>query len=332
MRALGMVCVLLPCLAQAASFDCKAARTLREKAICADPVLSVADETLAAAYAAARDKASDATKAMLRSQQLAWLKQTNLVCTDGRTDPSDKDLRSCLKLDIDGREQFLARAIRQFGAYRFVQSWQSTAERDPDAPETPDPAFGRFGTQESDWPQMEVPSAPANSAFNAWATRRFAPDGARKPDPSEDTTSSAQVASASDRVIRVVWDFYEYGHGAAHGNPGTLTLTWLVAEQRELRAADIFAAPGWQKALTAKLRAVFAEQFDGEQPTDTAEEMQKIVVDPQRWQFSSTSFGVQFEPYEVAPYSAGAPVVTLKWAQIEPLLAKGSPVLAALRQ
>lgn len=59
------------CSAAAASFDCAKAATTVENEICADPILSRADEHMAEAYG----KAKEATLAprALRTDQMRWL-------------------------------------------------------------------------------------------------------------------------------------------------------------------------------------------------------------------------------------------------------------------
>ena len=63
----------LPTLAAAASFDCAAARTPIEHAICDDAQLSALDSELAAAYQSAMKGQGDAAE-QLRAQQRAWLR------------------------------------------------------------------------------------------------------------------------------------------------------------------------------------------------------------------------------------------------------------------
>jgi uncharacterized protein len=60
-----------PCAAMAASFDCAQARTAIEKAICADPALSAADEEMSRRFNAALQASLD--PAELRAAQAEWL-------------------------------------------------------------------------------------------------------------------------------------------------------------------------------------------------------------------------------------------------------------------
>lgn len=86
-RSRGVVAVALllllchvPPTTQAASFDCKKARSTVEKLICSDAALSRLDDDLARAY---RGSLKDAPgKETLRSQQMEWLTKTRDACKD----------------------------------------------------------------------------------------------------------------------------------------------------------------------------------------------------------------------------------------------------------
>ena len=123
MRWLIIAILCVSTSALAASFDCKAAKSLRERAICADPELSKADEDLARAYSAAQAEASAAYRAELRDAQRLWLRNLDTVCTTGQIDPKNIDLQGCLISGTLGRTKFLANSVVKIGAYVFTQSW-----------------------------------------------------------------------------------------------------------------------------------------------------------------------------------------------------------------
>ncbi|PWC82254.1 hypothetical protein TSH100_24400 [Azospirillum sp. TSH100] len=63
------------------SFDCKAASTPVEKAICADPNLADADREIAGLYKTLQDLSPAADRDRLRTEQRAWLAQRNQCTT-----------------------------------------------------------------------------------------------------------------------------------------------------------------------------------------------------------------------------------------------------------
>jgi len=62
---------------EAASFDCKLARSPTEKAICSDPALSLMDEKLNIAFKATREQWSGAAREYVLNDQRAWLLDVN---------------------------------------------------------------------------------------------------------------------------------------------------------------------------------------------------------------------------------------------------------------
>ena len=78
--------VLMALTAPAAAFDCGKAQTKVEKAICADPKLKAADDTMSAVYAKLKDTLEGHDKDSLRISQLRWIKQREGCDYDGATD------------------------------------------------------------------------------------------------------------------------------------------------------------------------------------------------------------------------------------------------------
>src|SRR5690606_6981830 len=67
--------------AAAASFDCSAAETPFETAICDNPELSRSDEILAKAFATAMGGLSASDAALMRADQRTWLDFVRRACT-----------------------------------------------------------------------------------------------------------------------------------------------------------------------------------------------------------------------------------------------------------
>ncbi len=333
MRGLARLMVISGLLASgpvfAASFDCNAAKTLRERAICADAELSQADEALSAAYTTTRDAASEAYRAELLTQQRLWLRTTGEVCTAGRKDPKDEDLRQCLKSDIVNRTDFLKRATAQLGPYRFVQNWRMATAPDPD---NADNAMWRLATAEVEWPVLEAPSSPKTDAFNAYVSRALHPEPLTISDPSQDSDLSLRPLRATAGLIVLQRTDYFYGHGAAHGNYAVSTLTWLVDQQRVVAAGDVFEGKAWPGLLADLVVAEFKRQNDGEAPWGERADLLKMVAEPERWSFSAKAITLSFNPYELASYAQGEIELDIPWSKLEPVLSKASKTLPVLRE
>lgn len=100
---LSVSAILFALPAFGASFDCTKARTRNEKAICADPKLSRADEEMARAYEAARQM-SLGSQSLARSQT-GWLRQMQSCKND-----------ECLLKGYGRRIEELHGAVAAFGA------------------------------------------------------------------------------------------------------------------------------------------------------------------------------------------------------------------------
>jgi uncharacterized protein len=107
---LAGVALMLPTVAAAASFDCKKAATVTEKAICADPALSRLDEQVAESFRAAQGHwAAGNWSTFIRSEQRWWLKDRDRNC---------KADRACLTRDYELRLAFLRNAdLKWSGRY-----------------------------------------------------------------------------------------------------------------------------------------------------------------------------------------------------------------------
>lgn len=87
------------------SFDCKAAATPVEKAICADPTLADADTEIAGAYKTLQSLSGAADRERLRAEQKAWLTQRNQCAT------ASSSVATCLGPVLDARRTALAESV-----------------------------------------------------------------------------------------------------------------------------------------------------------------------------------------------------------------------------
>jgi hypothetical protein len=143
-------------------------------------------------------------------------------------------------------------------------------------------------------------------------------------DPTDDYNITTDVSSVSHDRISLTVNYWWYGHGAAHGNYDISYLHFLTGPKRLLTAADIFDGDGWQKKVSALALADLKKQLEDGIWDDAADAVDKAVADPTRWNFSDEALIVQFQPYEVTAYAAGAPTATIAWKDIESLMADGA--------
>ena len=339
--ALAALLLFVP-LAQAASFDCSEAATSFEKAICASPELSMRDETLAQAYATALGGLSADAAAQVKASQHDWLGYAARACSDDAQPIAGAytaDQTQCLVAEFGNRIADFE-ASKMVGGYRFYPVEQRLIERDPDA--TAD-TYNKVATKHFMTMKIDRDDDVA-AAFNALTEKLRADDdftigedttlfakGSDKlatGDTFTDVDVSTTVASVSSARITLSTEYYWYGHGGAHGNYAISYTHFLTGEKRELVAGDIFAGDDWQKKfgdmVVAKTKEQLGEDYQGDEDADVA----ASAIDPSRWDFSDDGLTVQFQPYEVAAYAAGAVRVTIPWTDLTDLLAENAQQIA----
>ena len=329
-----LVLAALP--AAAASFDCAAAGTPFEHAICDIPELSAADERLAKSFATATGGLTKESVVLMRGDQRAWLDYAQRACTDDArplTRGSYSEMGgSCLVEKFNTRSAALEQS-RMIDGHRFFIKSLYAALPDPNEVDEPD-SYWKVASHEAVMPQLEA-GDPLAEAFNRYVmaeaarnTETLSLAGASDVADLEATAdSSLNIAvkelGGTSRITLLV-NTYWYGHGAAHGQWSVSYLHYLTAEERGLEASDMFAGEDWQ----ATLAEAAWEQLQKEHPVDwlqvgAADDIAGIVVQPTRWELSN-AYGlvIQFQPYEVSAYAYGAPTITIPWERLDAIKAE----------
>ncbi len=285
--------------ASAASFDCRKAATLDERAICTSPALSRADARLAQAYAGVLGQLGPANQALMRRDEADWVKWRRQRCRQA----ADR-MEACLESSYAARLDALANAVRTIGGTRFLMITRSY-----DTP-TQDPGDEPYAFVTVTTPHPDGASLPA--ATRAWieATDAKLAAVAR-------TESDTEVTVTVDRLrpdlVTLRIDTTILGHLAAHAFYNWEYRHYLPKQGRELRAEDLFRPDvGWQAkliaAVTAALAPVEAKDVDV---------LEACTLAPTLWSFDATGLTVNLQfPMEPA---------TIPWTSLEPLLAMPMP-------
>jgi uncharacterized protein YecT (DUF1311 family) len=322
--------------ASAASFDCAAASTPFEHAICDIPELSAADERLAKSFATATGGLTKEAVVLMRGDQRAWLDYAQRACTDD-AEPLTRGSYpeaggSCLVEKFNNRSAALEQS-RMIGGHRFFMKSLYAALPDPNEVDNPD-SYWKVASHEAVMPQLDADD-PWAEAFNSYVLAEAARDtetlslaGAANVadlDPSADSNLDIEVKElgGTSRITLEVGTYW-YGHGAAHGNWSISYLHYLTREERGLVAGDVFAGDDWAGTL---VEAAW-EQLQVEHPVDWLQveepgDIAELVVEPTRWDLSN-DYGlvIQFQPYEVAAYAYGAPTITIAWEKLDAIKAE----------
>jgi uncharacterized protein YecT (DUF1311 family) len=330
-------------VAHAASFDCAKVKTPQEKAICASPELSAADDQMAEAYRAVLAAAAPEMTAMVRNGQRAWIREMAVKCPSGASASlmeSATSLDGCLRDFEDSRTKALQHMVTKEGGVTFI--WQSITLTAPDSKDNI-PSAGEakpgFGTMSASWPQ----SSAATPEWKAWnlairtaaqemAARAHVGQGARW-DPGwaqdMDEQVSVSIGIVTNTLVTATVSSTWYGHGAAHENEDFMELNWLLNESHELRSSDVFrTGSGWDRVMADRCLEALNKQA-GEDlrnqwlPSYFEKMLHDIVNTPSRWQLNASGLTITFEQGTVTCRACEADPVTIPWAELKPLLNPG---------
>jgi uncharacterized protein len=310
---LGLALVLLAAdPARAASFDCGAAQTVREKAICADPALSATDEKLAQAYRAASAPLSPETRRALRDGQRSWLRFVDTLCfSPGRGESSGRCLNGRYVLRL--RQLDHATVIGDDRVIARFETFVASPSRDR----------LKFVERDIAYPQIDRPRRGAERRWNGAIRREIGQIAERDPATPRDEYIDYRIAMTMERLISTVVTYYQYPHGAAHGGETLIAFDWLLDEHRPLDAGDLFD-PGkpWQDTLARLAFARLAQQIEPDMLfAKSPDELRDAIAKPERWAIERDGIGVLFQEYEIGPYVIGHPEAVVPWSELQPLLA-----------
>ena len=130
---------------------------------------------------------------------------------------------------------------------------------------------------------------------------------------------SSTVAQPSPAAVSLTFELWTYT-GGAHGNLDIITLNYSLLTGRRLELVDLFDDP--DEAL--RLMSVWAFQVLSRRLPligESALQMLKDGTSPDAQNFSSLTLTpegivIQFQPYQVAPWSAGAQAVEMPSEQL----------------
>lgn len=339
MRKLCLIFLLLASgEVQAASFDCTKAKTPQEKAICASPELSKADENLAAAYKNALAAVPREIATEVREDQRQWLRWIAIECPAGENAGESErreTLAECLLRNYQSRTVDLQHMFLREGGVTFVSrsinlTWPDAPGESPGSEEIPG-----YGTMKATWPQ----STNDTAEWKAWnkaveaATQSLAavPEGEssssgewlKKWAADGDFEVCASVGLVSEELVTASIGIEGMGHGAGHPSEDGFEFNWLLKQKRELNPVDVFRKDsGWEKTIEA-LCSQELQQPDAGLYDDWEEKLPKVVLDSRNWQLDGKGLTIDFPEYTVSPRVSPVGPVTIPWTTLKPFLQPG---------
>ena len=333
---------LLCTLAHAASFDCTKAKTASEKAICASPQLSAADDQMAAAYKAWLAAAQPSWAAGIRENQIVWLRFRDASCPAGGAGSS---IASCLSDLYKERIDELQGMVQHIAGTTFISQALTLTARD--TPDSAPPAGATevtpgFGTLQASWPQ----ASSTSPQWIAWSSAivpaviqaanadesSSAHDWSGLVQPGVDRGLTLTVERANAQWVSASIDDFNDGHGAHPGENFT-EFYWMLGGQRALKPEDVFLPhSGWDTWMEKRLDSYLHQALDSQSSGNyqswfpqggAATALQGIVTNPGDWKLEPAGFSIFFQPYQVACYACTPNPLTIPWSDLKPYLQPG---------
>jgi uncharacterized protein len=325
--------------AHAASFDCKAARSPAEKAICGSPKLSALDDRMAQDYARAVHALSPAGAAQLKDSQRNWLRFAARVCVPRAAKGGGEPPAECLSREYERRLGQLAQAGVRIGPYVFNRVDYHSAVRvglhDDGAGNYPG-----FVTEHVAFAQIDAPLTTVTIAWNA--AQRVEPPSpdtgddrvaeTTDDDPASDNDVDFELGCVGPRFISLSKKTAYFVHGSAHGGYDHEVHDVVFAPaMRKMTAGDVFGAnSGWKTRLPGLFWNVYTQ---GREATDDLpsikEAIQASAANPERWLLTPAGLQISFDADEAGCYACNPGPLTVPWATLKPMLA--SPDIAACK-
>ena len=324
--------------AHAASFDCKAARSPTERAICGSPELSRLDERLAREYERASHALSPAGAAQLKASQRDWLRFAGRVCAPLPARRDGEAPAACLAREYERRLRQLAQAGVRFGPYVFNRIDYHSAVRVGPHDDGAGSHAG-FATQHIAFAQIDAPVTAAATAWNA-AQREELPspdagdDGAAAAhdgdDPAMDDDVDFELGCVGERFISLSRKTAYFQHGSAHGGYDHEVRNVVFAPaMRKMTASDVFtASAGWKTRLPLLFWTAYARGKDAVTDMPAIKDaILESAANPERWLLTPAGLQIAFDADEAGCYACNPGPITVPWSTLKPMLA--SPDLAS---
>jgi hypothetical protein len=172
------------------------------------------------------------------------------------------------------------------------------------------------------------------AAFKAGQTSEEGDTGNETPAENQDSSLGIgyDIRCATDDLISVEFSEGTYEAGAAHGNSVTTVLNYDVKNGKKLALADLFIAKStYLNTISAYCIANLRDRAKNDKDAMIDEDMMKTGAAPradnyQACAITKKGLWVTFDPYQVAPYAAGAQHVLVPYSALKDIIKPDSPI------
>lgn len=298
----------------AASFDCGGAATPRERAVCADPDLSRADDALDRSYRVVLGRLSTQAAVLIRHGQRDWLRSLDERC---RSSPEEDGVRRCLADAYRDRQRDLADAVQVTGPFTIVSVDDVLVRRVDDD----------LLVSTVEYPQIDHPTTAALLAWNRAHVLRPATTGDCD-GPGGQLDQRIRVNFATPMLINQSRTSWFSCPGTPHGYGSAIASTVVLAPTpHELRAADLFRpGSGWDVRLGDLVVAGVRAALDRQNIRDSApswDQVRETAARPSSWTLRRDALVVFFNPYDLGMGRTFAPEIAVPWPDLATCLRPG---------
>ena len=295
----------------AKSLNCHQASRPQEKFICQNEEILKLDIALAKAYQEQMKVLPKDAQSLVQTSQRSWLTYWPMTCSASPT---------AVKLDVNSNDCVLdayRSRINELNTFSSIQGrvTYKVSEYRYIAPKTADEAPSNHTIS---FPQV-VARSPNDASLNAWLARDLTKWRADL-DAGSDTGLSVSLIASDITLIHAIEDQYFFGHGAAHHLPYKAHQYFMSSAARPMNASDFFADQRWVSVVAHFVFKKLQQKLGDNLQVSTAAELIPLISQSSSWSISKNSFGLEFNPYEVAPFSEGFVAIELPLALVRPYL------------
>jgi ABC-type lipoprotein export system ATPase subunit len=148
-------------------------------------------------------------------------------------------------------------------------------------------------------------------------------------EPESSLTGSFSTDLLDSNFASFTVDFSQYETGAIHGFDKVETFNFNERTGEQYQLADLFqAGTDWLGALSSESRVLLPAEEAGYEDISS-------FIDPgttpkasnfSAWSLTPWGLSIEFQNYQVGPFSAGTPTIVIPYSTLQPLLSTSSPI------
>ena len=312
--------------AHAASFNCNPSNLKRdiERFICNNKTISELDAVMGNRFDAAYQQLSPIHKVDYLKSQKQWLGFWPKSCNP---EPATKITFD--KHFTDCAEEAYKTRIHELEIQEIKDAWRvfkltlhtTTIPTD----ETVKKQYSKVLIHDANYPLIEIGLSDDDQLkeklINKWIADSFKKTNAKAHtnfyELDMSSSLSTWLSSPSNDLLSLELS-YKFESYQAHPGWYSRSLHYSIALRRGISAKDLLKGE-WKKFISRKVLQPLNDAY-GDPFVTTAQKLEPLISNIDNWTFYKEGIAITFNRYEVAPYSAGNPIVLLPWKKIYPYL------------